>query len=43
MNEYTNQYLDKKKAEAITYDSQTILLHTNPGRVAVFEELIHAT
>lgn len=43
MNEYTNQYLDKKKAEAITYDSQTILLHTNPGRAAVFEELIHAT
>lgn len=43
MDEYTDQYLDKKKAEAITYDSKTILLHTAPGRAAVFEELIHAT
>lgn len=43
MNEYTNQYLNKKKAEGITYDAKTILLHTNPGRAAVFEELIHAT
>lgn len=43
MNEYTNQYLDKKKTEAITYDDKTILLHTKPGRAAVFEELIHAT
>lgn len=43
MDAYTDEYLKSKKAEAITYNMNTILLHTNPGRAAVFEELIHAT
>ncbi len=43
MDEATDAYLDYKKAEAITYDAQTILLRKRPGRAAVFEELIHAT
>lgn len=42
MNEATDAYLDLKKAEAITYDSKTILLRQKPSRAAVFEELIHA-
>ena len=37
----TDKYLESKKAEAITYDSKTILLKTNAGRASVFEELIH--
>lgn len=43
MDAYTDEYLKSKKAEAITYNMNTILVHTNPGRAAVFEELIHAT
>lgn len=43
MDAYTDEYLKSKKAEAITYNMNTILLHTNSGRAAVFEELIHAT
>ncbi len=43
MNADTDGYLEYKKAEAITYDAKTILLRQNPGRAAVFEELIHAT
>lgn len=43
MDEATDAYLRKKNAEAITYDAKTILLKKNPGRAAVFEELIHAT
>ena len=43
MNEATDAYLENKKAEAITYNSNTILLKQKPGRAAVFEELIHAT
>lgn len=35
-------YLESKHAEAITYNAETILLKTNPGRASVFEELIHA-
>ena len=42
MNAETDGYLEYKKAEAITYDAKTILLRQNPGRAAVFEELIHA-
>ncbi|MEE0692852.1 MAG: hypothetical protein U0M33_08120 [Lachnospiraceae bacterium] len=42
MNTDTDGYLEYKKAEAITYDAKTILLRQNPGRAAVFEELIHA-
>lgn len=34
-------YLESNHAEAITYNAQTILLKTNPGRASVFEELIH--
>lgn len=43
MNDSTDGYLKMKKAEAITYNSNTILLVQKPGRAAVFEELIHAT
>ena len=43
MNDATDKYLTSKNAEAITYDDHTILLKQNPGRAAVFEELIHAT
>ena len=43
MNDITDTYLKSKKAEAITYDSKTILLRQRPSRAAVFEELIHAT
>ena len=42
-NPETDEYLDSKQAEAITYDARTILLKSNPGRASVFEELIHAT
>lgn len=41
-NTATDDYLNKKHAEDITYDSKTILLKQNPGRASVFEELIHA-
>ena len=37
----TDEYLKSKNAEAITYDSKTILLKQNPSRASVFEELIH--
>ena len=37
----TDEYLEKQRAEAITYNSTTILLRRNPGRASVFEELIH--
>lgn len=43
MNDATDAYLDKIKAEAITYNANTILLRQRPGRAAVFEELIHTT
>lgn len=38
-----DDYLVSKKAEAITYNQDTILLKKSPGRASVFEELIHAT
>lgn len=41
MNSETDYYLNKRKVEAITYNSKTILLKQKPGRAAVFEELIH--
>lgn len=43
MDDITDAYLSNKHAEAITYNEKTILLRQNPGRAAVFEELIHAT
>lgn len=43
MDDITDAYLNNKRAEAITYNEKTILLRQNPGRAAVFEELIHAT
>ena len=43
MNDATDAYLDKIKAEATTYNENTILLRQRPGRAAVYEELIHAT
>ena len=42
MNDETDKYLDDKRVEAITYNKDTILLHQNPGRASVFEELIHS-
>lgn len=42
MDNATDDYLERRNAEAITYDSKTILLKQNPGRAAVFEELIHS-
>lgn len=42
-NEITDEYLKSKNAEAITYNSTTILIRRNAGRASVFEELIHAT
>ena len=42
MNDKTDEYLKSKQAEAITYDSKTILLKQKPSRASVFEELIHA-
>ena len=41
MNDATDEYLRSKNAEAITYDSKTILLRQKPSRASVFEELIH--
>lgn len=40
-DELTSAYLDSKHAEAITYDSRTVLLKPDPSRASVFEELIH--
>lgn len=37
----TDRYLEIRNAEAITYDANTILIRTDAGRAAVFEELIH--
>ena len=41
MSDATDEYLNSKHAEAITYDSKTILLKQNPSRASVFEEFIH--
>lgn len=41
MNDATDAYLEFKNAEAITYDSKTIVIKQNPSRASVFEELIH--
>lgn len=41
MSDATDEYLKSKNAEAITYDSKTILLKQNPSRASVYEELIH--
>ena len=41
MDDATDEYLKSKNAEAITYDSKTILMKQNPSRASVFEELIH--
>ena len=43
MSEEIDKYLDNNHAEAITYNSKTILLKRNPGRASVYEELIHAS
>lgn len=40
-NDEIDAYLEKKHAEGITYNAETILLKQNPGRASVFEELIH--
>lgn len=41
ISDATDEYLKSKNAEAITYDSKTILLKQNPSSASVFEELIH--
>ena len=41
ISDATDEYLNSKHAEAITYDSKTILLKQNPSRASVFEEFIH--
>ncbi len=41
MSDATDEYLNSKHAEAITYDSKTVLLKQNPSRASVFEEFIH--
>lgn len=41
MSDATDEYLISKNAEAVTYDSKTILLKQNPSRASVFEEFIH--
>ena len=43
INDETDKRLEIKHVEGITYNHDTILLHSRPGRAAVFEELIHAT
>lgn len=40
-DDQTDAYLEKKHAEAITYNAKTILIRQDPGRASVFEELIH--
>ncbi|MDD2647772.1 MAG: minor capsid protein [Eubacteriales bacterium] len=42
MNDAGDAYLRIRHAEGITYNANTIVLHSNPSRAAVFEELIHA-
>ncbi len=34
-------FLEKQHCEAVTFDAKTIAFRNNPGRAAVFEELIH--
>ena len=43
MSDEVTAYLKASAAEGVTWNAQTILLTKNPGRGAVFEELIHAT
>lgn len=43
MNEAVDEHLKLQHSEGATFDAQTILLRKNPGRAAVFEELIHST
>lgn len=40
-NDATDEYLNFKKVEGITYNATTVLLKKKPGRASVFEELIH--
>lgn len=42
MGEDVDEYLSMKNCEATTLDGYTILYGNNPGRAAVYEELIHA-
>lgn len=43
MDEMTDKHLSLHKSEGAALDAYTILLKRNPGRAAVFEELIHAS
>lgn len=42
MNNDVSNYLASNQAEGVTYNATTILLVKNPGRAAVFEELINS-
>lgn len=42
INDEVDEYLKKQHAEGSTLNENTILLVRNPGRSAVYEELIHA-
>lgn len=37
-----DSYLENRRVQAITYDYDVILMHSNPSRATVFEELIHS-
>lgn len=41
-NEEVDNFLGQQQAEGATLDGMTVLLVQNPGRAAVFEEMIHA-
>lgn len=41
-NEEADDFLSQQQAEGATLDGMTVLLVQNPGRAAVFEEMIHA-
>ena len=42
MGEEVDKHLREQNAEAVTINENIILLSSNPGRSAVYEELIHA-
>ncbi len=42
MDEDSEKFLKSQNSEAVTLNKDTILLTKNPGRSAVYEELIHA-
>ncbi len=41
-NEESERFLEAQNSEGSTLDAKTIILRRNPGRAAVYEEMIHA-